>query len=227
MTESAQQSGGTEVLFQRFGRQAPAGTVLFREGDAGDEMFVVQSGRVQITVTVRGIERMLDELGPGEFFGEMAILNARPRSATATVIEDASLLVVGAKTLEAMIRGNTEIAVRMVKKLAERLDEADRVIGNLMLRDLASRVVHHLQTLAETTGVAAPEGGVSVKTTPTEVSQAIVVPIETVGDVFARLVKANLLRPEPGGLFIIPDVPALAQFLEFMGMKARFERPMT
>ncbi|MBI3074171.1 MAG: Crp/Fnr family transcriptional regulator [Deltaproteobacteria bacterium] len=227
MNDVASQSGGSEVLFQRFGRQAPAGTVLFREGDSGEEMYVIQSGRVQITVTVRGIERMLDELGPGEFFGEMAILNARPRSATATVIEEAQLLVVGAKTLEAMIRGNTEIAVRMVKKLAERLDEADRVIENLMLRDLASRVVHHLQGLAETAGVAATEGGVRIQTTPSEVSQAILVPLETVGDVFARLVKANLLKPEAGGAFVIPDPAAMGQFLEFLGMKARFERPLT
>ena len=227
MSDAAAQPGGSEVLFQRFGRQVAAGTVLFQEGDTGTEMYVIQSGRVQITVTVRGIERTLDELGPGEFFGEMAILNARPRSATATVIEDAQLLVVGAKTLEAMIRGNTEIAVRMVKKLAERLDEADRVIENMMLRDLASRVVHHIQGLVESVGVVTADGGVRIQTTPADVAEKVMVPLETVGDVFARLVKGNLLRPEAGGVFVVPDITALEQFLEFLGMKARFERPLT
>ncbi len=77
----------------RFAQQFTAGTVLFREGDHGDKMYVVQSGRVRLTRRLRGEPQLLAVLPPGEFFGEMAIVNNRLRSATAEVIEDAQLLV--------------------------------------------------------------------------------------------------------------------------------------
>ena len=84
---------------------------------------------------MRDIEKILAILGPGEFFGEMAIISNKPRNATAVVEETARLLVIDPKTFEGMIRGNSEIAVRMIKKLAERLSEADAQIENLLLSD--------------------------------------------------------------------------------------------
>ncbi|CAG0961310.1 partial Cyclic AMP receptor protein, partial [Anaerolineae bacterium] len=75
----------SDQLFARFGKTCGAGEVLFREGDAGDRMYVIQSGAVRISKTVKGEEKTLAILGPGEFFGEMAILNAKPRTATAIV----------------------------------------------------------------------------------------------------------------------------------------------
>ncbi len=74
-----------DTLFQRFGKEFPKGTVLFREGEPGKEMFVLQAGRVVITKTVRDEQKMLAVLGPGEFFGEMALISNKPRNATATV----------------------------------------------------------------------------------------------------------------------------------------------
>jgi CRP-like cAMP-binding protein len=134
-------------LYRRFGKDFPAATVLFREGETGGEMFVIQSGKVRISVTVRSLEKVLGVLGPGEFFGEMSILNNRPRSATATVVEDAKLLVIDPRTFDAMVRQNADIAVRMIKKLAARLQDADDQISNLLLKDRSSRVVHALISL--------------------------------------------------------------------------------
>ena len=81
---------------------------------------------------MRGREVHLATLPPGEFFGEMAIINKQPRSATATVIEEAQLLVLDARTFEAMIRGNAEIAIRMIKKLAARLAQANSQVEMLL-----------------------------------------------------------------------------------------------
>ncbi len=146
-----------DTLFQRFGKEFPKGTVLFREGETGKEMFVLQSGRVVITKTVRDTVKILATLGPGEFFGEMALISNKPRNATATVDEPARLLVIDPKTFEGMIRGNSEIAVRMIKKLAERLDEADAQIENLLLADPASRVVQQILHACQSRG--RPDGG--------------------------------------------------------------------
>src|SRR5919106_93309 len=124
-----------EALFQKFGKEFPKGTILFKEGEPGKEMFVLQSGKVAISKKVRDVEKVLAMLGPGEFFGEMAIISNKPRNATARVQEDAKLLVIDPKTFEAMIRGNSEIAVRMIKKLADRLSEAYSQIENLLHGD--------------------------------------------------------------------------------------------
>src|SRR5512132_4537014 len=138
-----------DQLFQRFGKTFPSGTVLFREGEPGRDMYVVQSGRVNVSKKVGEVEKILSSMGPGEFLGEMSILNNRPRSATATCAEDSKLLVIDAKTFEAMIRGTAEIAIRMIKKLADRLAAANDQIENLLFADASSRVVHFLATSAE------------------------------------------------------------------------------
>src|SRR5512144_2673983 len=108
----------SDPLFARFGREYQPGEVLFREGESGEVMFVMQAGAVRISKAVGGEEKVLAVLGPGEFLGEMAILNGRPRTATATVVEPARCLLLDARTLEAMVSKNTEIAMRLIKKLA-------------------------------------------------------------------------------------------------------------
>ncbi len=138
-----------EALFQRFGKDIPRGTVLFREGDPGKEMYVIQAGKVAISKKVRDVEKVLAVLGPGEFFGEMAIIANKPRNASATIEEEARLLVIDPRTFESMIRGNAEIAVRMIKKLADRLSDADAQIETLLLADPHSRVVHHMLELCQ------------------------------------------------------------------------------
>jgi CRP-like cAMP-binding protein len=208
-----------DPLFQRFGREFPRGTVLFREGEPGKEMFVVQQGRVTISKNVGGVEKILSSLGAGEFLGEMSILNNKPRSATATCAEDARLLVIDAKTFEAMIRGNAEIAVRMIKKLADRLQEADEQIENLLFADASSRVVHFLVTAA--VKVAKGPAGHKIEVAPRELPGRVGVKPDQADEVLMKLLKANILSVHPDG-FLVPDVEKLQHFLEFLQMKAQF-----
>ncbi len=128
-------------LFSRFGKQIPANTVLFHEGDAGEQMYILQSGKVKISKRIRGVEKTLATLDKGEFFGEMAILNDKPRSATAETLEPCDMLVIDRKTFDALIRGNAEIAVRFIKRLADRLREANDQMESLMIKDNTSRLV--------------------------------------------------------------------------------------
>ncbi|HYA85976.1 MAG TPA: Crp/Fnr family transcriptional regulator [Nitrospirota bacterium] len=128
-------------LFSRFGKKIPANTVLFHEGDAGENMYIIQSGRVKISKRIRGVEKTLATLAKGEFLGEMAILNDKPRSATAETLEDCDMLVIDRKTFETLIRGNAEIAVRFIKRLADRLRETNDQMEALMIKDNTSRLV--------------------------------------------------------------------------------------
>ena len=130
-------------------RQHPAGTVLFHEGDRGAEMFVIRSGRVNIWKRIAESEITLAVLGPGEFFGEMALLEGLPRSASATVAEDSLLIEVEQAAFETLVRSRGEIAVRLMRRLSARLREADRQIQALMSRSGAARAISLVRTLAE------------------------------------------------------------------------------
>ncbi len=213
-----------ERLFDRFGREYPAGTVIFKEGDVGSEMYVIQSGKVNITKRSRDVEKVLVTLATGAFFGEMAIINNKPRSASAVVVEDSKLLVIGPKTFDAMIRGNSEIAVRMIKILAQRLQEADEQIENLMIKDANSRVVHFLTHLAAK-GKQLP-GGTLVEIAPADLARKIGLKEKEVNDVLEKLLKAKLIRSgddnENNTEFLIHDVNRLREFLEFLEMKEKF-----
>ncbi|HUL00307.1 MAG TPA: Crp/Fnr family transcriptional regulator [Nitrospirota bacterium] len=128
-------------LYSRFGKKIPANTVIFQEGDRGEDMYIIQTGKVKISKRIRGVEKTLATLEKGEFLGEMAILNDKPRSASAETLEDCEMLVIDRKTFEALIRGNAEIAVRFIKRLADRLREANEQMEALMIKDNTSRLV--------------------------------------------------------------------------------------
>jgi CRP-like cAMP-binding protein len=209
-----------DKLYERFGREFPAGHVLFRDGEPGKEMFVIQAGKVRISKTVRGTETTLVVLGPGAFFGEMSILNNKPRSASAAVEENSKLLVIDPKTFEAMVRGNAEIAVRLIKTLSQRLQEADDQIENLLLKDPNSRVVHFLM-MASRKAKAEPDGSVVVDFTVKELANKVGLEIDQVNDVLNKLIRAKLVQIVESGL-VIHNVQKLREFLEFLGMKEKF-----
>lgn len=209
-----------DALFQKFGKSFAPGTVLFREGDIGKEMFVIQAGRVAISKQVRDVEKVLATLDAGEFFGEMAIISNRPRNATATVEDEARLLVIDPRTFEAMIRGNSEIAVRMIKKLADRLSEADAQIETLLLADPASRVVNHLLSLAQQLGNAGM-GAVRLEFAPREWARNLGLGESNIREMVARLGRNGLLTVD-GDQLEVREVGELFEVLRYLEMKWKF-----
>lgn len=209
-----------EELFRRFGREFSRGTVLFREGESGSEMYVIHQGKVAISKRAGGVERVLTTLGQGQFLGEMSILNRAPRSATATCVEDCRLLVVDARTFEAMVRSNAEVALRMIRTLAERLAEADEQIENLLLRDARARVVHYLAALAERG--AREGGGARLALSADDLGARLGIGAGKVAEVLESLVKARLVEPADGSL-IVPEPGRLRHFLDFLELESGAE----
>jgi CRP-like cAMP-binding protein len=212
--------GADETLFKRFGKEFSKGTVLFREGEPGKEMFVLQSGKVAISKRVRELEKVLATLGPGEFFGEMAIISNKPRNATAVVEDDARLLVIDPKTFEGMIRGNAEIAVRMIKKLAERLSEADAQIENLLLADPSSRVIHQILQTCQTRGRPMEEG-IEIEFPTKDLPREIGVGEPAVRFMLDKLQRAGLIE-RSGDRLTVYDAARLQEFLQYLEMKWKF-----
>jgi CRP-like cAMP-binding protein len=218
---------------ERFARDFPAGTVLFEEGQPGDYMYVVQSGEVEIRRQVGETERVLAVLVPGDFLGEMAILNARPRSATAVVRSAARLLVIEGKTFEAMLRARPEIALRIIKALAMRLENANQQVELLLLPTPNHRVVQCLRHMAEEqillAGTPVNAGtAILVPKRVEDIALRVGLPVHEVIEVVDRLRASRLvLLAEDAGIdgdgFIVPEVGRLLEFLEFLNLKDRFD----
>ncbi len=212
--------GAEETLFNKFGKELPKGTVLFREGEPGKEMFVLQSGKIAISKKVRDVEKVLAILGPGEFFGEMAIISNKPRNASAIVEQDARLLVIDPKTFEGMIRGNSEIAVRMIKKLAERLSDADAQIENLLMADPSSRVIQHMLHVCQTRGRAGEEG-IEIDFPVRDLPRELAVGEPAIRYMLHRLERSGLIDVA-GDRITVRDTARLFDFLRYLEMKWKF-----
>ncbi len=209
-------------LFARFGKEVPKGTILFRENEPGQEMYIIQSGKIRISKKVREIEKTLTILDKGDFFGEMSILNNKPRSATAEVVEDAKLLVIDPQTFEKMVRNNAEIALRIIKNLSARLQEADNQIENLLLRDNTSRLVNTLAKIASERGERTAQG-IHIHFRPEELAGIAGIPFNQVEEITKKLVNSRILRIEEGQL-VIASQDLLDRFLRYLEMKEQFEQ---
>jgi CRP-like cAMP-binding protein len=112
--------------FKNFIVRYDVGETVYDEGERGATMYIVQSGKVQLLRRLDDQVRVLCELEKGDFFGEMSILEGLPRTTSAEAVEQAELIEINSMTFDKMIKGNIEIAIRMLRKLSIRLREAER-----------------------------------------------------------------------------------------------------
>jgi CRP/FNR family cyclic AMP-dependent transcriptional regulator len=114
-----------------------AKTVLFHAGDAGDSMYLIERGKVRICVQTKdGQEVTLADLGRGDFFGEMALLDGEPRSAEAVVAEDAKLALLSREHFLSFMRSTPEVALEMLTALANRLRHTDELLRHSATRNV-------------------------------------------------------------------------------------------
>jgi cyclic nucleotide-binding protein/FHA domain-containing protein len=114
--------------FKEFTVKRKKGDTIYVEGDLGSEMYVVQSGAVRIYRSIGGVKQELAIMEKGDFFGEIAVLEGLPRTASAEALDECEIIEINSTTFDKMIRANIEIAVRMLRKLSNRLQEANRKI---------------------------------------------------------------------------------------------------
>jgi CRP-like cAMP-binding protein len=134
---------------ERYARRLEPGDHLFEEGDPGDSMYVVQSGKVRIFRKVGPIEVNIATLGAGEMLGEMAVLEGLPRTACAVAAEPTVVVELDRKVFEDMVKENGLIALRILRKLSARLREADRQIGAFLTSSGVVRAVELLRGIAK------------------------------------------------------------------------------
>lgn len=199
-----------QSLTERFGVHVSGGATVFRQGDPGGSIYVIRAGKVRVLKEANGRRRMVTTLGPGDFFGEMAVMTGKPRSATVEVLEDAELLRVPADKLQEMVVDSGEVGIRLVRHLAERLDEANRFIDVLLEDDVSARIILELQdVLANAEGSAAPD------LTDAELALRLGIDKKRVREGLRRLSRVGLVELS-GGFVLIKDPSRLAEFLEFI-----------
>ena len=128
-------------LVKRFGTTYQAGQPIFKEGDTADEMYIIHQGQVNISKRAKNAEQVLAVLRDGDFFGEMSLFTDTPRSATATVIIESIILRIDRKSFDYMVNSNASFAINMIRKLCERLRNADNQISELLVFSKETRVL--------------------------------------------------------------------------------------
>jgi CRP/FNR family cyclic AMP-dependent transcriptional regulator len=132
-------------------RSAPRGSIIMAAGDPTDSLYIVISGRLKVMMgDADGKEVILSILGPGEFFGEMGLIDDNPRSASVVALEPCELLSLARRDFKRCLAENFEMAMAVMRGLVRRLREADRKIGSLALLDVYGRVARLLLDMAET-----------------------------------------------------------------------------
>lgn len=207
-----------ERLRARFGFRFEAGDVLFREGDLGTQAYLLEEGRVRLIKRVRGVERSLMVLKPGDFFGESALMAGANRSSTAIAVSSGQALALDAATLTNLLQKNPDIAARIVQQLVRRLRDAEDQIEIMMLTDTQSKVVSALLKLAQQ---ARDQGGGPVTAftiSPMELSTRVGVEVDTVKRAVQQLREGQYVRVTEERLEI-PDLEALRRLYQLLGVK--------
>ena len=208
-----------ERLHARFGVHFDAGEVIFREGDLGTEAYLLEEGRVRLIKKVRGAERSLMVLKPGDLFGESALLVGAPRSSTAIALSPGLALALDQATLQNLLEHNPAIASRVVKQLVRRLRDAEDQIEIMMLTDTQSKVVASLLKLAQQARDASSVGGpVAFMISPMELSTRVGLDVDTVKRAVQQLREGQYLRVADERLEI-PDLEALRRLYGLLGVK--------
>ena len=124
-----------------------AGERIFSEGQLGKEMYVVESGKIRIFLTSQNHELTLSVLMRGDFFGEMALLEDLPRSASASAIQETLLIAIGKEDFKYLISEHPEIAMKVLGRFSGRLRDADSLINLLLLGENTGLVISELVKL--------------------------------------------------------------------------------
>jgi CRP/FNR family cyclic AMP-dependent transcriptional regulator len=134
------------IVRRSFGRNAK----IIGAGDPTDSLYIVISGRLKVLMSdEQGREVILSILGPGEFFGEMGLLDDSLRSASVVTLEACELLTISKTEFKRSLAENFELSLNVMRGLVQRLREADRKIGSLALMDVYGRVARLLLEMAE------------------------------------------------------------------------------
>ena len=185
-------------------RSFPKGVRVFHEGDSSDACYIVRSGDLRVTREhPDGRAIALATLGPGDIFGELAMLDGGTRSASVETLSDCELLALPAPDMRRVVAGHGEIAAKLIVALTKRLRETNERVTRQSFQTVPSRVAGVLlQLIAEE---AAPEGrtGVTVRMNQADLAQLAGTSRESVSRFLATLERAGVVAVGRGRVTVV------------------------
>lgn len=207
-----------EILRFALERRVPRGQTIFQKGDEGSSMMAVLRGRVRISVvSPEGREVVLNIINPGEVFGEIAMLDGKPRSADATAAEATELLVVERRHFLPFLRANDDLYLRLLGVLCERLRRTSIALEDVALFPLPTRLARLLLKLTQDYGRPGPGGvRIEMKLSQRDISTLIAASRETVNKQLSQWREDGTLEID-GRSLIVRRPERLAALLEQAG----------
>jgi CRP-like cAMP-binding protein len=203
-----------DILGLATDRHYARGTLIFQKGEAGSNLMAVLRGRVRIgVVSAAGKEVTLNIINPGEIFGEIALLDGKPRSADATAIEETHLLVVERKLFLPFLRNNDDLYLRMLAVVCGRLRVTSLALEEIALLDLDARLARLLSKLAADYG-RPQDGGVriGIKVSQGDLATQVASTRESVNKQIRRWEEDGVLRRE-AGYYVVLQPTELQSFV--------------
>ena len=200
----------TEVKVRRYyQRTLSPGELVYDAGDPSEQLYVIQSGEVELVRETEAKQRVVARLGPGDFFGELGLVAGERRTARAVAVNTTRLIALDRETLEAMCLEEPVIAIRMIRVLVSRLVEAERRLAALGVDDLMRPVVRSLLRLGARQG----ETGMRIESKLAAIAESAGLSMLEVHRALHQLFDRKLASLEEDVLHI-PDCEALSEFLE-------------
>ncbi len=193
----------------------PAHATVFKKGDDGTSMMAVIRGKVKIsTYSDEGKEVVLNIIDQGDIFGEIAVLDGRPRTADAVALEETDLLVLRRAQLLPFLTGDPEMLARLLAVLCQRLRQTSEHLEDAMLREAPSRLARRLLRLAEAFGRPGPDGiRLAIKLSQQQIGSLVGASRETVSRQLADWQRAGYVAME-AGCIVLRDPKLLERIAE-------------
>jgi CRP/FNR family transcriptional regulator, cyclic AMP receptor protein len=185
-------------------RRFAKGTAIIEHGREGSSMMVLASGRVRVTATsASGREMTLSILEAGMTFGELSLLDGKPRSATVVAMDDCLALVLERRDVLPLLRSNADLVLRLLGVLCGRLRHTNLALEEIALMDLPTRLARLLLKLGQQYGAAGPNGvRIGLKLTQTDLSTLVAATRESVNKQLRSWREDGLLGEEAGHLVL-------------------------
>ncbi|WP_412099613.1 CRP-like cAMP-activated global transcriptional regulator GlxR [Corynebacterium aurimucosum] len=190
----------------------PRGTTIFEEGEPGDRLYIITSGKIKLARHAPdGRENLLTVMGPSDMFGELSIFDPGPRTSSAVCVTEVTAATMNSEMLKQWVADHPAIAQQLLRVLARRLRRTNANLADLIFTDVPGRVAKTLLQLANRFGTQ--EGGalrVNHDLTQEEIAQLVGASRETVNKALATFAHRGWIRLE-GKSVLIVDTEHLAR----------------
>ncbi|MCS7204355.1 MAG: Crp/Fnr family transcriptional regulator [Leptospiraceae bacterium] len=202
-----------EILFQKYGRTFKPGEMIFSEWEPGRSLFIILKGKVKIIKIFGKTQKTLDVVEEGSIFGEMALLEEEPRSASAIAITEVKALEFDKESFEVLIQKQPQLVFNLLVLFAKRIYDAKRRLKNLLIEDPTVRVIDVFLMLTENEPIALQKNSISLHVTIDDVANWSGLPMSEVNSIVMSLVKQGKIELYADKI-VIPNLRELQRFVQ-------------